>query len=422
MINNFRGVYLMHKKYQKLIGSVIKGERCHQNLTAEKLADSVYISKSYLTKIENAYCAGSQSAIYEIFRELRIDFTMDEESLNFMNQYLIDFYYAFINEDKDQIKQYYEIINEQSEKYYYSYLRHRYYLVCLLWFIEQQELDEAFEMKNKIETMQELVEMTELEKQVFLTGVGYLYLQENRLADAIVTLNEAKKIGKFANSYSLVCYYLGIAYDRDKQLINAICMTKEAIDFFQNELNFKKQLFSYLHIAYLYSYDQQYESSNQIIEYVLKQSKFLRMKSVENYCGQLLINNCLAQKDFKQAKVLLDDLKNNDCLKEVKETIYVYGALTEYNLKNFDRSLQWIHEGVGICKNKVVMAELEALKHMIEIEDDEKILKMLKKEYRELSAILDNQGKRFFINQIVEQSNKLHRYKDAYHYYKSYYK
>lgn len=412
----------MHKKYKKLIGSVIKGERCRQNLTVEKLADSVYISHSYLRKIENAYCAGSQFAISEILRELQIDFTLDEKNLSIMDEQLIEFYYAFINDDKEYMTQYYEMIEKQSDKYFYSVLRHRYYLVRLIWFIEQKKFDEAIEMKNKIDEMQNLVEMTEPEKQVYLASIGYLYLQKNKIKDAIELLKEAKDIGKFNNSYSLVCYYLGIAYNYDSQRVNAIYLTQEAINYFQKEMNLKKQLYSALHIAYLYAHDWQHEMANQIIEYVLKQSKYQRMKSVENYCKQLLICNYMIQKDFNQAKRLLDDLKYNDCLNEVNESIYVYGALTEYRLKKFDVSLQWIREGLCNCKNKIVMSELATLEKMIRLDDDEAILKMLKKQYRELFKILDSPGKRFFIDQIVEQSYKLHHYKDAYQYYKSYYK
>ena len=129
---------IINRTNGKILGSIIKMNRLHQNMSQKALSDGICVS-SYLSRIENAEIIPSEQVISELFEALAIHYNDSdaflEEGQALLNQFLDE---LMFNEFSTS-GQIFEAIERKSEAYRHSPLIIDYYIVCLAFYCTRAE-------------------------------------------------------------------------------------------------------------------------------------------------------------------------------------------------------------------------------------------------------------------------------------------
>lgn len=383
-----------------------------QAVSLNQFSNIAKVSKGYLSKIENLQFEIDDELLHYLFKKLDINFVYDQAQLNENDALLEEFYIALVFYDIEKAEQLYQKIDERKEDYIESVLLLKYYLYSFIWnSIHKMDLTKTEEILNILEKdIRSFVPFDNRELQIFLDTKGYCYMLQHSYKEAIKLLKRALALGTNQYSYGMTCYHLASVLAFDNNLVDAMKYANLALDEFTKELNFKRQWFTQTHIANIYVRIKQYETAEEIYRNMLKyfsniNDKFMWDKIRSNLCWVLIL-----QEKYNESLAFI--INSNNQVDYQMDIFHV--ALCYYNLHEYKESLNWIEKGKVNCKNNIVVYEkLRVLEILINEKDDIEVLAHIKESYSKALDKLNYEGNTFYLELLIEYSEKTFKYKEA---------
>lgn len=400
----------------KYLSAIIRNERQKQGLSLDQLSSLCNISKSYLSKIENADNYTNDFILNIILKKLNITFILDGDELSKMDALLDKFYHAqvFLLSETQDI---YEKLLAMEDAYIHSNLITKYTVYKYAWLASNYQKN-LYDIEEKLENeLFKLIIPSNQLMQIYLDYKG-IHLQNHNLFDqAIKVFNEALAIGIYQNSYSMVCYHLTAILIMQNNFIEAIHYCENALDSFIKEFNYKRQIYAQAYMAVIYSNAKLYSKAESIYQSLLdnphyNNDPFLIDSIRSNYTWCL----CLQHK-YQQALSFMFD--QGECEEFYFDESYFNIAWCYFKLNDYVNCLKWVDKGLIKSVNPQTSSKLITIKTIImHNKDTEFIYNHLTQAYKNNKNILSQENKKFYLKLLIETCEKAFKYKEAYNYLK----
>ncbi|OIK06798.1 helix-turn-helix domain-containing protein [Bacillus sp. MUM 13] len=247
------------------IGRIIASQRLKQNITQKDLSKGI-CSITYLSKLENNRMEGNDEIIHLICKRLRVDLSsMNKIRENFKEN--MELFYNSLSEDNQSaieelwlhlVKLNTDIQNPKL-KTYFSLLSARYY-------IYKQDIKKVSEILGDIGKLKKTLTEEQLAYYQYFSGLnqylkGNYQAAANKVLEAFVLL---KSIGY--NDYHLI-YHLALLNSHMHNTTVAIFYSNSALQYFQEELNYKRVIDCQIILGINWTRVGEYEKA---LEYYLK--------------------------------------------------------------------------------------------------------------------------------------------------------
>lgn len=249
--------------------------------------------------------------------------------------------------------------------------------------------------------------------QIFLNYQGVRYKNENNFKKARTFFERAKDLGKYPYSFGMVCYHLGIAYDRSSRIVEAIDIQKTALACFIEEGNHKRQLYTKTHIANTYTQYGNYEQADLWYKQLLNNCD--NNEIYERIKRNLIWNN-IKRKAYSEALELLLNRQESN----LTSLSYYLLILCFYKLHDYKSAMSWIHKGKEeSIHDLITYSKIDTIEKLIIYDDNPNlIIQHLEETYRQLNPCLDIEGKQFYLQLLIDIYEKQNRLDKAFYYQK----
>lgn len=390
--------------------NLIKIKRKEKGLSLENVSVLSSMDKGYLSKIENRIVFPSLENLANILEKLGVNLVYEESILKEMNEKLNKLYYDIVYLNSLD----HEYINESilaDEEIYTSSLIADRYLVIKYAYLVTSNSD-----KRVFSSLEEEIECSFVQKnildsnllQIYYDYKGIALKNSHRLAEAIEMFERSKSIGYFKYSYGIVCYHLAIIYNRQNNHLEAYSNSKESLMIFLQELNFKRQRYSQIHIANIYSESKLYAKADGLYRDLLRcdlDNEFRCLVQLN------LIWNLIKQQQFSNAIVEL--LSINEKTK-LKMKWYYFLSWCYYKTNQIEKSAKIIEESESInLSDTINKSKIKVIWLLIRETDCKIKLNLIKNEYQKNLVNMDNEDERFYLEILIEEYSKTGYYKEA---------
>lgn len=380
----------------------VKTERQEQNLAIRALAKDCNISPSYLSDIENCKCDLNGDIIKTIFKELDIEFNLEEQISKYNHlekdfDSFFDYVYFQDNEQaEDKFQEYLAIKNnkfnlfnieiELAELIYYLSYRKTNQLISLL--------VETLEIKQSLFSEEER-SLFLLYKAIYLKNIGKIH-EAQEILQSIAAVIEDKKI------LSLVYYQLGALHSKNNRVALSIKYYLDAKSIFDLNLNYIRSLYACSNIAVTYIYSESFLEAIEACNECITIAKRLKLNNV------IMVNAYNLSYIYMQLEQYAEVNKYAAlCLKSgiPDNGIYFHNAYSYLKMNEISLCEYWIEEGLSKVKEtEPLMKKMyEYLKLRIQNEINMSIDKLIEIiESNETDQCFDNQDRRFVIKELFK--------------------
>lgn len=222
---------IINRPNAKILGSIIKMNRLHQNMSQKALSDGICVS-SYLSRIENAEITPSEQVISELFDALAIQYEDSplfiEEGTTLLNQFLDE---LMFNEFSTS-KRIFEQIEARAETYKHSPLIIDYTVVKLAFYCTRKERDIFEATRNMLASVEDLMTNDQRFKYYLYDGIDHAKVYKD-YEGSLAILNRAKTFDTNGHLY----FWLAYAYLELSNFIKAFEMFTKALERYVEEAN-----------------------------------------------------------------------------------------------------------------------------------------------------------------------------------------
>ena len=215
----------------KILGSIIKMNRLHQNMSQKALSDGICVS-SYLSRIENAEITPSEQVISELFEALAIQYEDSplfiEEGSSLLNHFLDE---LMFNEFSTS-KRIFEQIEARSEAYKHSPLIIDYTVVKLAFYCTRKERDIFEATRSMLASVEDLMTNDQRFKYYLYDGIDHAKVYKD-YEGSLAILNRAKTFDTNGHLY----FWLAYAYLELSNFIKAFELFTKALERYVEEAN-----------------------------------------------------------------------------------------------------------------------------------------------------------------------------------------
>ena len=255
------------------IGSLIKYHRTKQGLTQNELAMGI-CSIPHLSKIENNSKEANEETIRLLLQRLNIQLQevveREQYIVSLLNDLLKHIFYVNKQEAAktfEQLVEYDELMPFTKHLYLYELYKLRYYI-----FISNTELAELqISLLNGLKK-----NFSQYEKYLHSLFSALLLILDGKYQAAdqefVVLLQKNLDLGLFEGD---VYYHLAIVKYRLEESGQAIIFSRKALNYYQNEYNFKRILYTLMSLALYYSDENLYQEALGTYEHVLRNVEVL---------------------------------------------------------------------------------------------------------------------------------------------------
>lgn len=263
---------IINRTNGKILGSIIKMNRLHQNMSQKALSDGICVS-SYLSRIENAEIIPSEQVISELFEALAIHYndsdTFIEEGKILLNHFLEE---LMFNEFSSS-KQIFEQIEAMSDLFRHSPLIIDYYIVCLAFYCTRKERNIFESTRSLLESVETLMTNDQRFKYYLYYGIDHAKVYKD-YNGSLALLNRAKSFDSNGHLY----YWLASAYLELSNYIKAFEMFSNALDKYVEEANILSIIGTYEMLGLTHYRSGHYEDGIQYFERGIKLAKKIESK------------------------------------------------------------------------------------------------------------------------------------------------
>ena len=404
--------FYKYKDNKKIIGSIIKFNRIHQNISQKALSKGICVA-SYLSRIENGELIPSEEVISIIFNRLGLTFNDSDEFLEKGIARLKLFFQKLHFNEFDLTNDIFNELESQENDYITSPLVIDYFLAKLARYCSTPNREKFNSSKNLLNSSFELLSPHQKFLYNFYVGVDELNLSQDKSIGKTF-IEEALKYKDNGHCY----FWLSYAYRTENNPIKSYDCIKKALDLYVAEGNIIIIMSCYEKIAEVHFMLDNYSDAITYLEISLSIAEKLNNKYFIEHLNSIISWAYYRLKDYSAS---LTYLKNNTGL--VDHRMLVPDSITEsliyFSLNNKDLLKESIHK----LKNAQSLAHLnEKLANIIYklfnlyLEDDS----YLKNSEWEnlLIYIIDNMHKlvelkKVFITLLKEYYIYNRKYKDA---------
>ncbi|MCA0386188.1 MAG: tetratricopeptide repeat protein [Firmicutes bacterium] len=222
---------IINRTNGKILGSIIKMNRLHQNMSQKALSEGICVS-SYLSRIENAEIIPSEQVISELFDALAIHYDDSEAFLEAGEQLLKHFLDELNFNEFSTSKQLFEAIESQAMSFRHSPLIIDYTIARLAFYCTRKERDIFNETRELLLSVEAL--MTNLQKFRFYLydGIDHAKVYTDP-AGAHEKLLSAAEYGMNGHLY----YWLGFTELEMGKTVSAFKWFDQALNQYVDEAN-----------------------------------------------------------------------------------------------------------------------------------------------------------------------------------------
>lgn len=333
------------------IGSLIKYHRTKLGMTQNSLAMGI-CSIPHLSKIENNNKEANSETVRLLLERLNIDLqdvTNSEETiiqlLNDLQKHINYLENEKAQEAMEKLQTYEEIISFTESMYLYELYKLRYYIFSRNYSLSEHQ-----------------VRWLNAHRQNFSQHEKYLHLYYHALflilggkyeeADHELThlLQLYPELGSLEGE---VYYHLALVKGRLEESSQAIIYGRKALQFYKDQFNFKRTLYTLMSLALNYSRGKVFHEALEIYEHLLRNSELLQqhqlLPAIYLNLGDLYEKKGeyeYALKYFKKSALLMSENNENylHCLYNI--------AVTQFHLDEWDSSIESFTKLKELAKRK----------------------------------------------------------------------
>lgn len=223
----------------KILGSIIKMNRLHQNMSQKALSEGICVS-SYLSRIENAEISPSEQVISELFEALGIHYNDSDSFIEEGQALLNHFLDELVFNEFSNSRLIFEQIEQREAMFRHSPLIIDYTIVRLAFYCTRMERDIFESTRSLLESVEELMTNGQRFKFYLYSGIDTVKVYRD-YDKSLETFNRAKCYG----SNGHLIYWLGYTYLELGNYIKAFEMFNEALGRYVSEGNLLSIIASY---------------------------------------------------------------------------------------------------------------------------------------------------------------------------------
>lgn len=356
------------------IAKLIAFKRLSLNITQEELANGI-CSIPYLSKLENNKLdQPNKETIDLLLKKLNVNLS-NIENTQLQVQELIVSLFQFINKKKDQEveicwSKLVKILTVEEECFFSPYFS----LIKLRYLLFKKDIQNAKISKQELDKLCKVFTRDQTFYYYYFSGLFY-FLNRNleegiRFFEKAISVNLPENL-KSDKSYLI--YHLALAHSLNKSAALALQYSKEALELFQNEMEFMSEIDCYILMGINYTETKQYQKALKIYNNILKISSQLEddllISKVNHNIGYLYSKQNISEMAIKYYKKSIHNRKEQD--DNYLNTIY-YLAKEYIKIKELQLAKYLLEEGIRISlvANKEINHNFVRLKMLfLSIED-----------------------------------------------------
>lgn len=237
---------IINRTNGKILGSIIKMNRLHQNMSQKALSEGICVS-SYLSRIENAEISPSEQVISELFEALHIRY---DDSDDFMEEgkSMLEHFLDELNFNEFSVSmQIFEEIERRETQFRHSPLIIDYTIAKLAFYCTRKERDIFDSTRQLLASVEELMSGDQKYKYYLYSGIDQAKIHKD-YTGSLETLARAKSYGRNGHLF----YWFGYSYLAMGNTIRAFEMFSEALNRYVKEANLLSIIASYERIGLTY--------------------------------------------------------------------------------------------------------------------------------------------------------------------------
>ncbi|MFC6039373.1 helix-turn-helix domain-containing protein [Paenisporosarcina macmurdoensis] len=336
------------------IGLLIKMSRIQQNMKQVSLAKGI-CSTSYLSKIENNQTIPSEDVLQLLLERLELDYEdlSTEQELKFLSELYLLYKEAIIERNKSEVVEKLTTYNKKNflfvdESNFFTYNLY----LFRLYLITETDIDTVKHLMNALEQMQE--KFDDRQNFLFNTNAGLLFYLDQQYKDSLNHLEiSLELINKFhLDEWEIADFYnaLSISYLSNNHLLNTIEYSTKALNFYKDNLIFKRAIDCYIVKGIAQASTAKYKSAEESYLFAKKLSTDFNYKQYEGIITQNLgylysqQNNHL--KAIEYYIVSLNSPNNTEGY-----LLTIFSIIKEYSKqKNITKINEWCNKGFELLK------------------------------------------------------------------------
>jgi len=336
------------------IGLLIKMARIQQNMKQVSLAKGI-CSTSYLSKIENNQTIPSEDVLQLLLERLKLDYEdlSTEQELKFLAELYLLYKEAVIERNKSEIidklptysKRNFLFIDESNFFTYNLYL-------FRLYLITDTDIDTVKNLMNALEQMQE--KFDDRQHFLFNTNTGLLFYldQQYKVSRKHLEISLDQIGTSHLEEWEVADFYnaLSISYLSNNHLLNTIEYSTKALNFYKDNLIFKRAIDCYIVIGIAQTLTAKYKSAEENYLLAKKLVSDLNFKEYEGIITQNLgflysqqNNHIKAIEYYSMSLNTTNDIKGY--------LLTIFSIIKEYSKqKNINEILDWCNKGFELLQ------------------------------------------------------------------------
>ena len=230
---------IINRTNGKVLGSIIKINRLHQNMSQKALSDGICVS-SYLSRIENAEIIPSEQVISELFEALAIEYDDSEAFIESGQERLDHFLDELMFNEFTTSQRIFESIESQADRYRHSPLIIDYTIAKLAFYCTRHERHIFEGTRALLESVEELMQNDQRFKYYLYYGIDHAKVHQD-FKGALEILNQAASFGSNGHLF----YWLGYVHLSLGNTIKAFEQFNLAMDAYVKEANLLSVIATY---------------------------------------------------------------------------------------------------------------------------------------------------------------------------------
>ncbi|MCZ8538473.1 helix-turn-helix domain-containing protein [Paenisporosarcina quisquiliarum] len=336
------------------IGLLIKMSRIQQNMKQVTLAKGI-CSTSYLSKIENNQTIPSEDVLQLLLDRLNLDYedlSMEQET-EFLSELYLLYKDAIINRNKEDIlvklnsyKERNFLFKDESNFFTYNLYLFRLFLIT------ETETEILLNLKEALDQMNEKFD----DRQYFLFNLNsgiLLHVEQQFKVSLQYFENGLDLITAFhLDEWEIADFYnaLSISYLSNNHFLNTIEYSTKALNFYKDNLIFKRAIDCYIVIGIAQTLTAKYKSAEESYLLAKKLTNDLNFKEYEGIITQNL-GFCYAQKN-NHDKAIEYYIESLNSMKDTEGYLLtIFSIVKEYSKQNkIEKILEWCKKGFELLE------------------------------------------------------------------------
>lgn len=230
---------IINRTNGKVLGSIIKINRLHQNMSQKALSEGICVS-SYLSRIENAEIIPSEQVISELFEALAIYYDDSEAFIESGQELLDHFLDELMFNEFATSQRIFEAIESQAERFRHSPLIIDYTIAKLAFYCTRHERNIFESTRSLLASVEELMQNDQRFKYYLYYGIDYAKVNQD-YNGALSIFNQAANYGSNGHLF----YWLGYVHLALGNHIKAFEQFNLAMDAYVKEANLLSVIATY---------------------------------------------------------------------------------------------------------------------------------------------------------------------------------